>query len=109
MVALLDRGALASQIDERAAAGRAAANQLYASSEPRQLLAARIGSTQELIANTKAKNEAEKTTLSLTRADLVGIDFYDTSVRIKDLEARLDSFYTLTARLSQLRLTDYLR
>ncbi|UWQ22472.1 hypothetical protein [Jannaschia sp. W003] len=42
------------------------------------------------------------------RNALVGVDPYETATRLEEEAARLETIYTLTARLSRLRLTDYL-
>jgi len=44
----------------------------------------------------------------VARSDLIGADPFETATRLEQEVARLETIYTLTARLSRLRLTDYL-
>lgn len=108
-VALLDRGLLGQDPAGRVEMANFSAQSLLAAGDARQLLAARVGSTQQQVADAQSRNGAEKTALGIARLGLVAADPYESAVRLQDLQTKLDSFYTLTARLSKLRLTDYLR
>lgn len=67
-----------------------------------------LGHRQSAVAQAQARNSAETSTLSIARSALTSADPYETATALKDAEARLQSLYTLTARLSRLNLTDYL-
>ncbi|MCB6177985.1 flagellar biosynthesis protein FlgL [Rhodobacter sp. Har01] len=108
-VALLDLGLFTGQNEARAQLARNAGVALVSSGEARSVLAARIGTAEADIADTKARNDAEETALGIARAGLLEADPYETATRLEDLQARLESLYVLTARLSKLTLTDYLR
>lgn len=108
-MALLDRGLFAGDNAARAEVSLSAAGDLTSSSDKRLGIAAGIGITEKQISSVQARNNAQKAALEITRNGIMGADQYDAAVRIKDLEARLDAFYTLTSRLSRLTLTDYLR
>lgn len=109
MVAMLDRGILGGQDQARADLAKAAGGQLLSSGEARATLMARIGTAQSQIEDATARNGAEETALGIARANMLAADPYDTAARLKDIESRLDSLYVLTARLSRLSLTEYLR
>ncbi|VDC21870.1 flagellin [Pseudogemmobacter humi] len=108
-VALLDRGLLAGDHAARAAFALGAGVDLQSSSDARAVLAGRIGTTEEQLSRAQARNSAEKSALTLARTALIEADPYEATVRLEDLESRLDAFYTITARLSRLSLTEYLR
>lgn len=72
-------------------------------------LAAGLGVVEERIANAQTRNGSEKTALDLARAALVAADPYEAATRLQEAETRLQTIYTITARLSALSLTEYLR
>jgi flagellar hook-associated protein 3 FlgL len=108
-VAMLDRGILSGQDQARAQLARAAGEALVSSGEARAVLAARVGTVEAQVEDAKTRNSAEETALGIARANMLAADPYDTAARLQDIEARLDSLYVLTARLSGLSLTEYLR
>lgn len=67
-----------------------------------------IGEKQSAIEKAKTGNAEELSTLTIARNDLIGADPYETAVALEETEAKIETMYTLTARLSRLRLTDYL-
>lgn len=67
-----------------------------------------VGLQEEAVAQTQASNTAEATSLSLARSALISADPYETATALQETEASIQNLYTLTARLSRLRLTDYL-
>lgn len=109
IVAMLDRGILGGQHQARGDLAKAAGEQLLTSGEARATLMARIGTAQGQIQDATAHNGAEETALGIARADMLAADPYETAARLKNIEDRLNSLYVLTARLSGLSLTGYLR
>ncbi len=108
-VALMDRGLFAGQAEARSQLANAAAERLLTSGEPRAVLQARIGTVQAQVAEARARNAAEESALGIARNGLVEIDPYHRAAELQDLQNRLESFYVITARLSRLSLTEYLR
>jgi len=72
-------------------------------------LRADLGIAEEQIDRALATASAERTTLQMSRNDMVGVDQFDAATRLAGLEAQLETLYTITARLSGLRLTNFLR
>ncbi|WP_084621274.1 flagellin N-terminal helical domain-containing protein [Paracoccus aminophilus] len=70
---------------------------------------ASIGAAQETVAKAILKNESEMTTLAISRNKFISADPFETALALKEAESGLKNIYTLTARLSTLSLTDYLR
>lgn len=108
-MALLDRGLFAGDHAMRASVGLSAAGDLVDSAGERLQIAAGIGMIEQQLSRAQARNSAEKSAHEISRNGILAADPYETAVRLKDLESRLDAFYTLTSRLSRLTLTDYLR
>ncbi|AWB50099.1 flagellar biosynthesis protein FlgL [Gemmobacter aquarius] len=108
MGALLNRGVLAGQPQARADLARRAGETLAESAPDRAHLAARVGIAQQRIEAAAARNSAEATTLAMARGGMVGVDGYDTATALQEAQTRLETLYTLTARLSRLNLSDYL-
>lgn len=67
------------------------------------------GYEQERLERAVARNEAETHRLQLARTNIATVDPYDTATRFQELELQMEKLYTVTARLSQLTLTNYLR
>lgn len=107
--ALLDRGALAGDNDERGNLTRAAGNALVQADYEITSTRARLGVTQERIEDAETRNASEGQTLDLARAELVEVDPYETAARLASLEVQLETLYAVTARLSRLTLSDYIR
>lgn len=67
-----------------------------------------IGLQETATAQTQTQNAAEGTSLSIARSTLISADPYETATALQETEASIQNLYTLTARLSRLKLTDYL-
>lgn len=109
LTALLDRGLAAGDHDTRLSLSRSAADHLLAGAEDLALLAGRVGLVEEKIAHARIRSGAEVSALNLARVEMIESDPYEAAVRLGDLRLRIESFYTITARLSRLSLTEYLR
>ena len=73
------------------------------------LVRASVGLKQEQVQQAATRNAAERTALSIARSDMLSADPYETASALTQTEANLQNLYALTARLSRLSLTDYLR
>ena len=109
MAALLDRGQLAGNPDERAKLAAAAGQQLIASGDSRVTLSARIGTVEAQIDAARSRTGAEETALRLLRADIGAVDPYEAATRLENARSQLESLYLITARVSRLSLTEFLR
>lgn len=72
-------------------------------------LRAELGVAQERVALAATSAAAERTALEISRAALVETDAYDASTDLVAVQSQLEALYAVTAKLSQLRLSDYLR
>lgn len=70
---------------------------------------AKLGMKQELVQEAVSRNAAETTALSIARSDMLSADPYETASALTQTQTSLQNLYALTARLSQLSLTDYIK
>lgn len=109
MAALLDRGQLAGNPDERARLAATAGQHLLAGGDARITLSARIGTVEAQVETARSRNGAEETALGLLRADIGAVDPYEAATRLETARAQLESLYLITARVSRLSLVEFLR
>ncbi|HCP82168.1 MAG TPA: flagellar biosynthesis protein FlgL [Octadecabacter sp.] len=70
---------------------------------------ARIGHAEQRAEQAKALISAQTASFGIARNELVAADPFDTATRLQSVQLQLETHYTLTARLSHLSLTEYLR
>lgn len=109
MAALIDRGILAGDHAERARLAETAGQTLLTGEDARITLAARIGTAEAQIEAARTRNAAEATALGILRSDIGSVDPYDAATRLETARTQLESLYLVTARVSRLSLTEFLR
>lgn len=72
-------------------------------------LRGRVGFAESQIEEASVRISAQQTSYSIARNDLVSADPFETATRLEAVQLQLETHYTLTARLSRLSLTEYLR
>lgn len=107
--ALVDAGALNGNDPGRAQLLKSAGEALAASGSALAGVRARVGTVEAEIAGAAARNTAETGALKIARNAIVAADPYETASALQAIQAQIETLYTLTARLSRLSLTDYLR
>ncbi|MDR0809301.1 MAG: flagellar biosynthesis protein FlgL [Gemmobacter sp.] len=108
-LAALTRGGPLSGDSARLALMGMAGETLLAAQTGRTGLAAGLSVAEERIADAQTRSGSEKTALELARTRLVAADPHEAATRLLEAETRLQTIYTITARLSALSLTEYLR
>jgi flagellar hook-associated protein 3 FlgL len=68
-----------------------------------------LGLAEGRIEAAQSRTTAQRATLELARADLVGVDQYDAATRVNTLQNQLQAIYAMTARSSQLSLLNFIR
>jgi len=109
MAALIDRGILAGDPEERAQLAQRAGQELLTSEDSRIVLAARIGTVEAQVETARTRNAAEETALGILRSDIGSVDPYEAATRLETARAQLESLYLVTARVSRLSLVEFLR
>jgi flagellar hook-associated protein 3 FlgL len=109
LVAIVDRGNVVPNAETGTDLLQFAGTALLQNQANRAYLAGKLGQTQARIEQAQTRNEAEGTTLQLARSDLLAVDPYEAATRMQAAQTQLELLYSVTARLSQLNLVDFLR
>lgn len=107
--ALVDRGALAGDQSESHALLQNAGHVLMDNRRPIASEQGRVGLLQQRIENSISANEAEKSLYQIAQSKLTTADPYDTATALTEAQTKMETIYKLTARLSNLKLVNYLR
>ena len=70
---------------------------------------AEVGASQERIDQIAARNSAERTSLEYAKGALLSADPYETATKLEEVQFQLQSLYTITARMSDLSLVNFVR
>jgi flagellar hook-associated protein 3 FlgL len=108
-VALLEDLSLPNGHADVAIIMKNAAEELFEGAAQLTLLRGELGQTQEAIEVAESRANTQLSALQINRSDLLSADPFETATALEDASMRLESLYTLTARLSRLSLTDFLR
>lgn len=107
--ALLDRGVLAGDIAQRAALAGASGEDLLAAKDRLVALRASVGDAEAAIDRARGRTAAERAAAEIARAMIVEADPFRAAADLQAVQGQLETLYTVTARLSRLSLTEYLR
>lgn len=106
--ALLADGLFAGDTNKRAIIANASGEQLMTISASLSNVGSSIGAAQERIESVSTRNRAETAALTMARNEMVAVDEYDSATALQALQTQMETLYTLTARLANLSLTDYM-
>ncbi len=109
MMALLSQGLMAGDDAERFALTQASASTLLAAQPAFFDLRAAVGIGEAQIEKAGVRLTNERVSLQRALSDLIAVDPYEAAVKLEETQSRLESLFAITARLSRLSLSDYLR
>lgn len=109
VAALMDQGLLSGDMTAQRAVLQDMGETLIGATDQVTTLRADIGFAQERIETARVRSEAEVSGLRLARATLIEADPYETAMRLNQVQAQLETIYTVTARVSSLSLASVLR
>ena len=109
MMALVSRGALAGDSVETARLMHSAGTMLVRNNDALTAERGRVGLLEQAIARAQSANSAENAVFQKARTELLQADPYETATAITEIETQIQSIYAVTARLSNLKLVNYLR
>ncbi|SOC07919.1 flagellar hook-associated protein 3 FlgL [Rhodobacter sp. JA431] len=69
---------------------------------------AEIGTVEGIIETAKTRNAAQLSALEISKKEMIGVDPYDGATALEAVQSQLETLYTLTTRVAQLSLTDYM-
>ena len=101
-------GAGAADPSNQSALLEQAGRQVFSAKTAIVALKAELGVSEEKLDESLGFQTSLSQTLEMSRNDLVAVDPYAAATRFTALEGQLASLYTVTARLSGLRLTNFL-
>ncbi|WP_281981085.1 flagellin [Thalassorhabdomicrobium marinisediminis] len=101
--------ALGISTADRQALQRSAGEGLLTVATPLAHLQTQIGYAEGRVEEASVRIAAQQSSFGIARNDLVSADPFETATRLQEVQQQLDTHYTLTARLSRLTLTEYLR
>lgn len=109
LATLVDRGALPGLFEERAAATQRAGEKLIQSGDALTDLRAAVGVSQERIALAETTNAAERAAADLARNELIAADPFEAATALEATRVQIETLFSITARLSRLSLSEFLR
>ncbi len=107
--ALINDPAVALQPQDMRTFARLAGESLIAGTDALIQLSARIGVSESRIDTAVSRNMAEKLTLEMATAELVQADPFTLASELEAVQTNLETLYAVTARVSRLSLTDFMR
>lgn len=108
MAALIDDTGLALTEGDRQAMAGAFGQRLLSGQDGVIGLRAQLGSAEARIAEAQSRLGAEKTSLTIARNDLVGVDVFASATALEGVQFQLEALYTITARTARLNLAAFL-
>jgi flagellar hook-associated protein 3 FlgL len=108
LAALLDDGLMAGDPAARGQIAERAGTWILTAEPGLTGLRAELGSTEARIDEAATRNAAEVASLGMARNGLIGADPYDSAAELEAVRTQLETLYTLTARVAQLSLADYI-
>ena len=103
------QGAVAGRPSEQRALAEASAYVLLDASERLTSVQGRIGLLQERLDRAGAGNAAAYASLEMARNTIVSADPFATATALSQVQVQMETLYSVTARLSSLKLVNYLR
>ncbi len=107
--ALTDDASLGLPPGESRMLARRAGESLLRADESLTTLAARVGTTEAQVDAAQVRLSSEMLTLGRAQAALIEADPYTLATELEAVSTNLEMIYAITARLTQLKLSDYLR
>jgi flagellar hook-associated protein 3 FlgL len=109
LVAISDSTTLGYSIETQADLQGSAGEWLIANQQEITAVRGAVGLAQERIETLTVRNAAQRTSLEYTRNDFLAVDPFESATKLEDVQFRLESLYTITARMSDLSLVNFLR
>lgn len=108
LATLVAEGHVPNVVSVRAELAETAGNWIMTADTALSTLRSELGTVEAIVGQAQTRNAAQTTSLGLAKNELIGIDAYESATALEAVQGQLETLYTLTTRLSQLSLTDYL-
>ncbi|WP_170162754.1 flagellin [Pacificibacter maritimus] len=108
LAALIDQGIMGGDIDQQNTILQKSGETLLAADAKLTNARAEVGTVEQQISQAKLSNSAESYGLEMAKSKIVSVDIYDSAAKLTQAQAQLEMIYTITARLSNMKLSDYI-
>ncbi|MEI4488140.1 flagellin [Frigidibacter sp. MR17.14] len=85
-----------------------ASTRLIGTTDSIAALRSQLGRSEQTIEDVATRTRANTTAMSLAREKLIGVDTADAATEVVAVQGQLEALYTLTARVTQMKLVNYL-
>ncbi|MGY6632141.1 MAG: hypothetical protein ACXIU8_00105 [Alkalilacustris sp.] len=109
LAAVVEAGTLAGDAAGQVKLLETAAIRLAAAPIGLAALAGEVGDTEARIEAAAVRNTNELTALDVALNGVVGVDPFDAATQLEETRVRIESLFTITARLQRMSLMEYLR
>ncbi|MEL6243502.1 MAG: flagellin [Pseudomonadota bacterium] len=109
LAALADDPTFALSTADKSEIITATAGALLASQDDIIRVRGLLGATEERIEEIKTRNAAHRSSLEVAKSALLGADPFETATRLEEAQFQLESLYSVTVRMSNLKLVNFLR
>ncbi|MGJ8626860.1 MAG: flagellin [Sulfitobacter sp.] len=106
--ALSDDPAFGLAIEAQSELHALTAQDMLATQDNITALRAHVGSVEARIDTVAARNAAESTSLKFAKTALLEVDPFETATQLEEVQFQLQSLYSVTVRMSQLNLVNFL-
>ncbi|WP_426370673.1 flagellin [Aliiroseovarius sp. PTFE2010] len=106
--ALIHQGTFAGDLDLQSDLLREAGTRMLEVDASLASVRANLGLTEGRVETASVRNDSEASALEIARTDMLSIDPYQVATELTETQSQLEALYTMTARLSQLSLADYI-
>ena len=107
--ALADGTTLSLSVDQKRELLHRSATDLLGDQDGLTAARAGIGATQERIDQIQTRTNAQSVSLEFAKGALLNADPYETATKLEEVQFQLQSLYTVTARMSDLSLVNFIR
>ncbi|MEM7632062.1 MAG: flagellin [Pseudomonadota bacterium] len=107
--ALAEDSTLALTVEQKRDLLDRAGTDLLSDQDGLTAIRADVGAAQERIDIVATRNSAQSTSLEYARGALLSVDPYETATKLEEVQFQLQSLYTITARMSDLSLVNFIR
>ena len=108
LTALADDPTFALTTEQKAQLFATAADDMLVAQDSIIKLQAQVGTAEARIDKIATRNAAEKSSLSIAKADLLGVDPYEAATRLEEVQFQLQSLYSVISRNAQLSLVNFI-
>ena len=109
MTVLSSHGAIDGQLSEQRALLHSSSLVLLGAAHSLTSTQSQLGLSEDRVARAEARNSSALLSLETARNTITSADPFETASALAEVQTQMETLYSITARLSNLKLVDYLR